>query len=72
MGLSNISFGLPERKLVNRSFLLMSAYAGLDAAILDPLDARIMSIAKVSDLLTGKDAMCRGYLRAHRRGAIVD
>ncbi len=72
MGLSNISFGLPERKLVNRSFLLMAAYAGLDAAILDPLDARIMSIAKISDLLTGKDANCRGYLRAHRRGAIVD
>ena len=72
MGLSNISFGLPERKLINRNFLLMAAYAGLDAAILDPLDARMMSLTKVADLLTGKDAMCRGYLRAHRRGMIVD
>ena len=59
-------------RYLNRSFLLMAAYAGLDAAILDPLDARIMSLIKVGDLLTGKDAMCRGYLRAHRRGAIID
>jgi cobalamin-dependent methionine synthase I len=72
VGLSNISFGLPNRKLVNRSFLLMAASVGLDAAILDPLDARIMSIAKVADMLTGKDAMCRSYIRAHRRGAITD
>jgi len=37
MGLSNISFGLPNRGMVNRAFLLMAAAAGLDAAILDPL-----------------------------------
>lgn len=72
MGLSNVSFGLPERKLINRNFLMMAAYAGLDAAILDPLDARIMSLTKVADLLTGKDSMCRGYLRAHRKGMIAD
>ena len=70
MGLSNISYGLPERKLINRSFLLMAAYAGLDAAILDPLDARMMSVIKVADMLTTKDTS-RGYLRAHRKGAIV-
>jgi len=71
MGLSNISYGLPERKLINRSFLLMAAYAGLDAVILDPLDAKMMSAIQVADMLTGKDTS-RGYLRAHRRGAIVD
>ena len=71
MGLSNISFGLPERQLINRSFLIMAAYAGLDAAILDPLDARMMSVIKVADMLTGKDTS-RSYLRAHRRGTIVD
>jgi len=70
MGLSNISYGLPERKLINRSFLLMAAYAGLDAAILNPLDARMMSVIKVADMLTAKDTS-RGYLRAHRKGAIV-
>ncbi|MFC1893451.1 dihydropteroate synthase [Chloroflexota bacterium] len=72
MGLSNISYGLPKRKLINRSFLLMAAYAGLDGAILDPLDAKTMSIVRVADMLTAKDASCRGYLRAHRKGNIVD
>jgi 5-methyltetrahydrofolate--homocysteine methyltransferase len=72
MGLSNISYGLPTRKLVNRAFLLMAAYAGLDAAIVDPLDSRAMSLIKVADMLLGKDSSCRAYLRAHRKGDIVD
>ncbi len=72
VGLSNISYGLPRRKLVNRSFLLMAAYAGLDAVILDPLDAKAMSLIKVADMLTGKDPSCRGYTRAHRKGVLID
>ncbi|MBN1188786.1 MAG: dihydropteroate synthase [Dehalococcoidales bacterium] len=70
MGLSNVSYGFPERKLINRSFLVMAAYAGLDAAILDPLDTKMMSMVKVADMLTGRESS-RGYLRAYRRGAIV-
>ena len=72
MGLSNISYGLPKRKLVNRAFLLMAAYAGLDAVIVDPLDSKAMSLIKVADMLMGKDASCRAYLKAHRKGNIVD
>lgn len=72
MGLSNVSYGLPKRKLVNRAFLLMAAHAGLDAVIVDPLDSKAMSLIKVADLLTGKDPSCRAYLRAHRKGGIVD
>ncbi len=72
MGLSNVSYGLPGRKLVNRGFLSMAAHAGLDAVIIDPLDAKIMSLIKVADMLTGKDPSCRRYLRAHRQGKIVD
>ena len=72
IGLSNISYGLPKRKVINRTFLLMAAYAGLDAVIIDPLDAKAMSLIKVADMLTGKDPFCRGYVRAHRSGAIVD
>lgn len=72
MGLSNISYGLPKRKLVNRAFVLMAAYAGLDAAILDPLDAKAMSIVKVADMLTGKDPWCKGYIRAYRKGNILE
>ncbi|MFC2056927.1 dihydropteroate synthase [Chloroflexota bacterium] len=70
-GLSNISYGLPNRKLVNRAFLLMAAYAGLDAAILNTLDAEVMSLVKVADMLAGKDNSCRTYIRAHRSGRIV-
>ncbi len=72
MGLSNISYGLPNRKLVNRAFLLMAAYAGLDAVILNPLDAKMMSFIKVADMLTGKDPLCKGYIRAHRKGMLLD
>jgi len=72
MGLSNISFGLPSRKLVNRAFLLMAAYAGLDAAILDPRDGKAMSLVRISDMLTGKDVLCKDYIKAYRQGKIVD
>jgi len=72
LGLSNISYGLPFRKLVNRAFLLMAAYPGLDAVILNPLDAKMMSLIKAADMLTGKDASCRRYIRAHQKGILVD
>ena len=71
IGLSNISYGLPNRKLVNRAFLIMAAHAGLDAAILDPLDTKTMSLMKAADVLMEKDLQCRRYIRAHRRGALV-
>jgi 5-methyltetrahydrofolate--homocysteine methyltransferase len=70
-GLSNISYGLPNRDMVNRAFLLMAVAVGLDAAILNPLDAKMMSFIAVADLLVGKDAACRGYIRAHRRGMLT-
>lgn len=72
LGASNISYGLPCRKLVNRAFLLMAAYAGLDAAILNPLDTKMMSFIKVADMLAGKDLLCRGYIRAYRDGILAD
>ena len=72
MGLSNISFGLPNRGMVNRSFMLMAASAGLDAAIMNPLDTRIMSLVKVAAMLTDKDPRCKGFIRAHRKGLLID
>jgi cobalamin-dependent methionine synthase I len=72
MGLSNVSYGLPSRALINRGFLLMAAYAGLDAAIIDPLDAKLMSMIKVADMLNGKDPYCKNYIRSFRKGAIAD
>jgi len=72
MGLSNVSYGMPNRKLINRAFLLMAAYAGLDAVILDPIDAKMMSLIKVADMLTGNDPACRSYIRAYRKGTIIE
>jgi len=72
VGLSNISYGLPNRKLVNRAFLLMAAQAGLDAAIMDPLDKKMMSMVSIIKLLSGKESSARAYMRAHRSGRIVD
>ncbi|MFC2058066.1 dihydropteroate synthase [Chloroflexota bacterium] len=72
MGLSNISYGLPQRKVINRGFLLMAAYAGLDAVIVNPLDVKMMGFVRVAEMLMGSDPYCKGYLRAHRKGTVVD
>jgi cobalamin-dependent methionine synthase I len=71
VGLSNISYGLPNRDMVNRAFLLMAVAVGLDAAIMNPLDAKMMSLVKVADMLMGKDVACRAYIRAHRKGLLM-
>lgn len=70
LGLSNISFGLPGRSLINRSFLLMAIYAGLDSAILDPSDKKLTSIIKAGEMLLGKDNYCMNYLKAYRKGLL--
>jgi len=72
IGLSNISYGLPHRDMVNRAFLMMAGAVGLDAAILNPLDSKMMSFVKVGRLLTGKDSGCRSYIKAFRTGTLVD
>lgn len=71
LGLSNVSFGLPNRSLANRGFLLMASAMGLDAAILNPLDSTTMSFVAVANLLAGKDAACRAYIKAHRKGLLT-
>jgi len=70
LGLSNISFGLPGRSLINRSFLLMAMCAGLDSAIIDPLDKKLMSAIKAGEMLLGKDNYCMNYLKAYKKGLL--
>ena len=69
-GLSNVSFGLPARKLLNRAFLVMMISAGLDAALVDPLDQDLMSLITASDALLDKDEFCARYLGAFRAGKL--
>ena len=68
MGLSNISFGLPSRKQVNRGLLILAMQAGLDSAILDPLDKELQAAIVTTELLLGKDRHCLNYLKASRKG----
>jgi 5-methyltetrahydrofolate--homocysteine methyltransferase len=65
-GLSNISFGLPERRLINQTFMAMAIAKGLDGAIVNPLDARMMGCIATAEMLMGRDAYCMNYLKAYR------
>lgn len=70
-GLSNVSFGLPNRKVINASFLSMAIHAGLDAAILDPTDKHIISGITAARALLCNDEYCAGYIKAFREGKLV-
>jgi cobalamin-dependent methionine synthase I len=65
-GLSNISFGLPKRKLMNRAFLVLALKYGLDAAILDPLDKKLLASLSAAQALLGKDPSLKNYLSHFR------
>ena len=70
-GLSNISFGLPHRSLVNRTFLTLAMAAGLNAVILDSSDTKMMSALKATQLLLDQDPWCQSYTRAFREGNLT-
>lgn len=67
-GLSNISFGLPARSYINRAFLTLALQAGLDSAILDPLDRELRATLLAAELILGRDRHCLNYTRAYRAG----
>jgi len=70
-GLSNISYGLPQRHIINRTFVSLMMDAGMDSAIIDPLDAKIMATIRTADMLLSHDDFCMNYLKGVRAGAIV-
>ena len=61
-GLSNISFGLPERSYVNTTFLTMAIHEGLTMAIANPSQELLVSAAFASDLLMNKDGSDIRYI----------
>ncbi len=67
-GLSNVSYGLPNRKILNQAFMIQTMAAGMDAYILDPLDKAMMGFVYASEALLGQDSFCMQYLTAHRKG----
>ena len=67
-GVSNVSHGLPQRKFLNQAFTVMCMTAGLDAAIIDPMDKQLMALVYATEALLGHDDFCAEYLSASREG----
>lgn len=65
-GLSNISYGLPARKFTNQTMMVMAIAKGLDGAIVNPLDRRMMAAIIAAETLAGRDEFCVKYLKAYR------
>ena len=80
-GFSNVSFGMPQRRLINDVFLRLAIDAGADSGILDPVTSHIDSVMGLdrgsrryrmaADLLLGRDQYCASFIRAHRKGELV-
>ena len=69
-GISNVSFGLPARKLLNQTLLLLLMAQGLDAAIVDPCDPQLMMNIRAAEALLGRDEFCANYIQAFREGKL--
>lgn len=70
-GLSNISFGLPLRSLINRNFLALAMAHGLSGAILDPTDSQLMSTLLTVEMILGRDEYCEHFIDAYQAGSLV-
>lgn len=69
-GLSNISFGIPARKVMNQAFLVAAMTSGMDGAILDPLDKKLMTFLYATEALLGIDDFCMNYISKFREGEL--
>ena len=66
--ISNISFNLPYRKIVNIAFAVMSVTAGMDSAVMDPLNRDLRGAIYATEALKGEDDYCMEYIGAFREG----
>lgn len=66
-GNSNLSFGVPKRWILNQVLAVAAITRGLDAAILNPLDKRLMAFIIAAETLAGKDECCMTYMKAYRK-----
>ena len=69
-GLTNVSYGLPVRKLVNRAFLVCAINRGLDSAIIDPTDKSLYGALRAAALVSGHDDFCMTYISDFRAGRL--
>jgi len=66
LGISNISFGMPDRKIINLSFLSQAISQGLNAVIVDPTIEGVVETILASDFLAGRDSYGKRYLKYYR------
>ena len=71
LGLSNVSFGLPNRPLINRTFLVMALYAGLKLPILNPLDKELMGAIDAFEVLNYADVNAEDYISRHMNDVVA-
>jgi 5-methyltetrahydrofolate--homocysteine methyltransferase len=72
LGVSNVSFGLPRRKLITSSFLAMAIASGLDGAILNPKDARMLESLHSASVLAGRDYRALKYMELYGNASSED
>ena len=66
--ISNISFNLPVRRLVNQAFAVLAINAGMDSAVLDPLSQDLRGVIYAAEAMIGLDDFCAEYTSAYREG----
>jgi 5-methyltetrahydrofolate--homocysteine methyltransferase len=69
-GLSNVSFGLPKRRLLNQAYAIALTASGMDTLFIDPLDTRLMALVYGMNALLGTDEYCCDFLAAYRNGKL--
>lgn len=67
LGVSNISFGLPSRPLINATYLTMALGYGLDVAMVNPYDVRMGDAVSASAVLTGRDQRAESYIQTYKK-----
>ncbi len=71
-GASNISFGLPDRPVLNGAFLAMAIAAGMTCAITNPIEPEIKKMILAADVMIGHDENCYAWLNAHRAASAAE
>ena len=79
-GLSNVSFGLPKRRLINDTFIYLALEAGIDSGIIDPVQSKMSAVFDLdmdsermklaADMLLGRDEFCMSFIKAYRDGRL--
>ena len=72
LGVSNISFGLPAREVINAAFLTMAMAAGLDAAIINPNNKAMMDAYHASLVLMSRDVRAERYIKRHQAAQLTE